>query len=228
MSTTATNSAPEAAGHVPAPRPLVRQPVVRRRRSSWIALGVALIAVSGAGGGWLWLATSDREAVVAVARDVPMGAELKAEDLVEARIASDPALKPVPADDLKKMIGKRATVGLEEGSLLTASSVTDDPLVKEGEQLVGVTLSRLPATRLSPGQKVEAVHTPKESAAGGSDGAAGGKTERIQATVIEVGAADNSGDRVVDLAVNSLDGTTLAQWAADDAVTLVLVPASGS
>ncbi|MCX4481779.1 SAF domain-containing protein [Streptomyces cellulosae] len=224
MSTTATNPAPEAAG-VPAPRPLVRQPVVRRRRSSWIALGVALIAVSGAGGGWLWLATSDRESVVAVARDVPMGAELKAEDLVEARIATDPALKPVAADDLKKMIGKRTTVGLEQGSLLTASAVTDDPLVKEGEQLVGVTLSRLPATRLSPGQKVEAVHTPKESAAGGDENS---KTERIQATVIEVGAADNSGDRVVDLAVNSLDGTTLAQWAADDAVTLVLVPASGS
>lgn len=69
------------------------------------------------------------------------------------------------------------------------------------------------------------MHTPKESAAGGDENS---KTERIQATVIEVGAADNSGDRVVDLAVNSLDGTTLAQWAADDAVTLVLVPASGS
>ncbi|MDH6522408.1 SAF domain-containing protein [Streptomyces sp. SAI-090] len=226
MSTTATNPAQDAAG-VPAPRPLVRQPVVRRRRSSWIALGVALIAVSGAGGGWLWLATSDREAVVAVARDVPMGAELKAEDLVEARIATDPALKPVPADDLKKLIGKRTTVGLEEGSLLTASSVTDDPLVKVGEQLVGVTLSRLPATRLDPGQKVEAVHTPKESAAASGDDA-DSKAERLQATVIQVSAADNSGDRVVDLAVNSIDGTTLAQWAADDAVTLVIVPDAGS
>ncbi|MPY58623.1 SAF domain-containing protein [Streptomyces spongiae] len=226
MSTTATNPAQDAAG-VPAPRPLVRQPVVRRRRSSWIALGVALIAVSGAGGGWLWLATSDREAVVAVARDVPMGAELKAEDLVEARIATDPALDPVPADDLKKLIGKRTTVGLQQGSLLTASSVTDDPLLKEGEQLVGVTLSRLPATRLDPGQKVKAVHTPKDSAAGSSDDE-DSKAERLQATVIEVSAADNSGDRVVDLAVNSIDGTTLAQWAADDAVTLVIVPESGS
>lgn len=224
MSTTATNPTQDAG--VPAPRPLVRQPVVRRRRSSWIALGVALIAVSGAGGGWLWLATSDREAVVAVARDVPMGAELKAEDLVEARIATDPALDPVPADDLKKLVGKRTTVGLEKGSLLTASSVTDDPLVKEGEQLVGVTLSRLPATRLDPGQKVEAVHTPKESAASSDD--EDSKAERLQATVIQVSAADNSGDRVVDLAVNSIDGTTLAQWAADDAVTLVIVPDAGS
>lgn len=225
MSTTATNQAPGTG--VPAPRPMVRQPVVRRRRPSWIALAVTLIAVSGAGGGWLWQATSDREAVVAVARDVPMGAELKAEDLVEARIATDPALKTVPANDMKKLIGKRATVGLEQGSLLTASSVTDDPLVKEGQQLVGVTLSRLPATRLDPGQQVEAVHTPKESAATTSDDG-DSKAERLQATVIEVGPADNSGDRVVDLAVNSLDGTTLAQWSADDAVTLVIVPASGS
>ncbi|ATM24688.1 hypothetical protein SMD44_p10189 (plasmid) [Streptomyces alboflavus] len=221
MSTPTSPSAPATAP--PTPQPLVRQPVVRRRRPSWIALGVAVVCVAGGAGGWLYTVTSHREPVVAVARDVPMGAELKAEDLIEAQIATDPALKPVPARDLKKMIGKRATTGLSRGSLLTGASVTDEPLVKAGEQLVGVSLSptRLLATRLSPGQKVKALHTPKESATGKDDKTAG---QAVQATVIEVGGASNSGDRVVDLAVSQLDGTRLATWAASGEVSLVIVP----
>ncbi|MFM9462794.1 SAF domain-containing protein [Streptomyces scabiei] len=227
MSTAPSPSAPDTAHPAPAPQPLVRQPVVRRRRSSWIALGTAVICVCGAAGGWLYTVTSHREPVIAVARDVPMGAELKAEDLIEAQIATDPALKPVPAGDLKKLIGKRTTVGLSRGSLLTPSSVTDEPLVKAGEQLVGVSLTpaRLPATRLSPGQKVKVIHTPKESVTGSSDDNTAGQT--LQATVIEVGGPDNSGDRVVDLAVSQLDGTRLATWAASGDVSLVIVPVEG-
>ncbi|MCX4682252.1 SAF domain-containing protein [Streptomyces sp. NBC_01433] len=228
MSTAPSPSAPDTTRPAPAPQPLVRQPVVRRRRSSWIALGVAVICVCGGAGGWLYTVTSHREPVVAVARDVPMGAELKAEDLIEAQIATDPALKPVPAADLNKLIGKRTTVGLSRGSLMTRSSVTDEPLVKAGEQLVGVSLasSRLPATRLTPGQTVKVIHTPKESATGaaGDDKTAG---QTLQATVIEVGSADNSGDRVVDLAVSALDGIRLATWAASGEVSLVIVPVEG-
>ncbi|MFC7992107.1 SAF domain-containing protein [Streptomyces pilosus] len=228
MSTTAKPSAPDTAPPAPAPQSLVRQPVVRRRRSSWIALGVAVICISGAAGGWLYTETSHREPVVAVARDVPMGAELKAEDLVEAQIATDPALTPVPARDLNKLIGKRTTVGLARGSLLTRSSVTDEPLVKAGEQLVGVSLtpSRLLATRLSPGQKVKVIHTPKDSATGAADDDKE-TGQSLQATVIEVGRPDNSGARVVDLAVTQLDGTRLAIWAAAGEVTLSIVPAEG-
>jgi Flp pilus assembly protein CpaB len=225
---TATSPSPDTTHPAPAPQPLVRQPVVRRRRSSWIALGVAVICVSGGAGGWLYTVTSHREPVVAVARDVPMGAELKAEDLIEAQIATDPAIRPVPAADLKKLIGKRTTVGLSRGSLLTGSSVTDEPLVKAGEQLVGVSLapSRLPATRLTPGQKVRVIHTPKESATG-AEGDDKGAGQTLQATVIEVGGADNSGARVVDLAVTQLDGTRLATWAASGEVSLVIVPTEG-
>ncbi|MFZ3491877.1 SAF domain-containing protein [Streptomyces sp. 5.8] len=223
--TTTSPSPPDIAHPAPTPQPLVRQPVVRRRRSSWIALGTAVICVCGAAGGWLYTVTSHREPVIAVARDVPMGAELKAEDLIEAQIATDPALTPVPAGDLKKLIGKRTVVGLSRGSLLTASSVTDKPLVKAGEQLVGVSLSsaRLPATRLNPGQKVKVIHTPKGTAAGPSGDNTAGET--LQATVIEVGSPGNSGDRVVDLAVTQLNGTQLATWAAAGDVSLVIVPA---
>lgn len=68
------------------------------------------------------------------------------------------------------------------------------------------------------------IHTPKESATGSDDNTAG---QTLQATVIEVGGPDNSGDRVVDLAVTQLDGTRLATWAASGDVSLVIVPAEG-
>ncbi|MFD3664598.1 SAF domain-containing protein [Streptomyces sp. NPDC058659] len=229
MSTT-TGPAPETTDQqTPAPKSIVRQPVVRRRRPGFIAMAVALIAVGVGANAWLYMSTGNREPVVAIAHDVPMGAQLTADDLVEARIATDPVLTPVPASQLKKMIGKRTTVGLTKGSLLTTQSVTDQPLIKQGQSLVGVSLSpaQIPASQLSPGQKVNVIHTPKNNAVA-ADGAAGGnKNTTVQAVVIEVGKADNSGDRVVDLAANTLDGATLAQWSANGEASLVVVP-SGS
>ncbi|GAA2970144.1 SAF domain-containing protein [Streptomyces sp. NPDC056069] len=229
MSTT-TGPAPETTDQqTPAPKSIVRQPVVRRRRPGFIAMAVALIAVGVGANAWLYMSTGNREPVVAIAHDVPMGAQLTADDLVEARIATDPVLTPVPASQLKKMIGKRTTVGLTKGSLLTTQSVTDQPLIKQGQSLVGVSLSpaQIPASQLSPGQKVNVIHTPKNNAAA-TDGASGSnKNTTVQAVVIEVGKADNSGDRVVDLAANTLDGATLAQWSANGEASLVVVP-SGS
>ncbi|MQS17283.1 flagellar biosynthesis protein FlgA [Streptomyces kaniharaensis] len=230
MSTT-TGPAPETTDQqTPAPKSIVRQPVVRRRRPGFIAMAVALIAVGVGANAWLYMSTGNREPVVAIAHDVPMGAQLTADDLVEARIATDPVLTPVPASQLKKMIGKRTTVGLTKGSLLTTQSVTDQPLIKQGQSLVGVSLSpaQIPASQLSPGQKVNVIHTPKNNAAAATDGASGSnKNTTVQAVVIEVGKADNSGDRVVDLAANTLDGATLAQWSANGEASLVVVP-SGS
>ncbi|MFI6112766.1 SAF domain-containing protein [Kitasatospora sp. NPDC051164] len=229
MSTT-TGPAPETTDQqTPAPNSIVRQPVVRRRRPGFIAMAVALIAVGVGANAWLYMSTGNREPVVAVAHDVPMGAQLTADDLVEARIATDPVLAPVPASQLKKMIGKRTTVGLTKGSLLTTLSVTDQPLIKQGQSLVGVSLSpaQIPASQLSPGQKVNVIHTPKNNGAAADSAAGGSKTTTVQAVVIEVGKADNSGDRVVDLAANTLDGATLAQWSANGEASLVVVP-SGS
>jgi len=227
---TITGPTPETTDQqTPAPKSIVRQPVVRRRRPGFIAMAVALVAVGVGANAWLYMSTGNREPVVAVAHDVPMGAQLTSDDLVEARIATDPVLTPVPASQLKKMIGKRTTVGLTKGSLLTSQSVTDQPLIKQGQSLVGVSLSpaQIPASQLSPGQKVNVIHTPKNNAAAGDGASGGSKTTTVQAVVIEVGKADNSGDRVVDLAANTLDGATLAQWSANGEASLVVVP-SGS
>ncbi|MEV4617033.1 SAF domain-containing protein [Kitasatospora sp. NPDC049258] len=193
-----------------------------------IAASVALIAVGSLSGAYLYVATGHRTGVLAMARDVPPGATITAEDLIEAKISSDPALKPIPAEDLKKVVGKRAVSALPAGSLLTERSITSAAVVGPGQQLVAVSLDkdRVPATALTPGQKVQLVHTPKDSAGAAGQGGAAAEPN-VAASVVRVGKAASSGDVVVDVAVASTSGTTVARWAARGEVSFLVLPEGG-
>ncbi|MEW1913819.1 SAF domain-containing protein [Kitasatospora sp. NPDC085895] len=189
---------------------------------------MALIAVGSLSGAYLYVATGQRAGVLALARDVAPGSEITAADLVEARIASDPVLKSIPAQDAKKVIGKRAVSALPAGSLLTEKSLTSGPLVAAGQQLVPVPLAqdRIPASALTTGQKVQLVHAAKDLAAS-AQGTPAAQEANISATVVRVGKPSNSGDVVVDVAVASGSGSTLARWAARGEVSFLLLPAEG-
>ncbi|MGW7063537.1 SAF domain-containing protein [Streptomyces sp. NPDC054904] len=212
-----------------APR-VVRQ---RRRRPGLIALSVALIAAGGLSGALLFTASGQRSGVLVVARDVPMGTAITAADLAPASLALDPAVKAVPVTKKDGIVGQRAAVALKAGSLLTPGQVTSTSLVKAGEQLVGVALkpSQLPASQLSPGQKVLIVSTPdpaQAAANGGKPGEPAGAPRVLAATVVAVGvAAPATGVVVVDVAVPASDGPTLAARVATGAVALIIAPQEG-
>ncbi|MDH6115648.1 hypothetical protein P3T36_007265 [Kitasatospora sp. MAP12-15] len=190
-----------------------------------IAASIALIAVGSLAGAYQYVATGQRIGVLAVARDVPAGATITADDLVEARIASDPLLKPVPSQDLAKVIGKRAVTSLPAGTLLSEQAVTSSPLMTSGQQLASIALApaQFPATPFTPGQRLQLVHTPKD----GSTGTAQAPEAPMAAGVVRVGKPDNAGDIVVDVAVTAMDGPTLARWAARGEVAFLQLPAGG-
>ncbi len=240
MSTSTQPSAPRTARPGPAGPPaapaaaprVVRQ---RRRRPGLIALSVALIAAGGLSGALLFTASGQRSSVLVVARDVPVGNAITEADLASASLALDPAVKAVPAAKKAGMVGQRAAVALKSGSLLSPGQVTSASLVKAGEQLVGVALkpSQLPASRLSPGQKVLIVSTPDPAQAGAAAGA--GKPadspapQTLAATVVAVGvAAPATGVVVVDVAVPATSGPTLAARVATGAVALIVAAQDGS
>ena len=75
-------------------------------------MAVALIAAGGLGGAALYTSSGQRIAVLALARDVPAGQVLTADDLVVAHIAGDPVLRPLDARDRTRTIGLRATADL--------------------------------------------------------------------------------------------------------------------
>jgi len=230
-------SVPGYAVQVPGPGGPAAQPVAaprmvkqRRRRPGLIALSVALIAVGGLSGAVLYTASGQRTAVVVVARDVPVGSQITKDDLGQASIALDPAVKSVKAAKAASLVGQRAAVDLRAGSLLAPSQVTKESLVGPDEQLVGVSLkpSQLPATPLKPGQKVLVVSTPDPDAASTST-TSDSTPKTLQATVVAVGKpATSTGNVVIDVAVPATDGPALASRVATGDVALIVASRDGS
>ena len=175
----------------------------------------------------------DRLDVLAVARTVPVGQAITADDLAVARVAADPALQPLPVGQRDQVVGQVAAVELRPGSLLTAGEVTDVAVPGAGQQVVGVAAGsgQLPARGLRPGDRVLLVPVPGDSAGaagGGSEPVADGPAgEPIPAQVVQVGPADPNGRSIVDVLVGSHVGPRVAALASTGRVALILVPAGG-
>ncbi|MFD0350114.1 SAF domain-containing protein [Kitasatospora aburaviensis] len=178
-------------------------------------MAVALIAAGGLGGAVLYNSTGQRVAVLALAHDVPYGQVLTDADLVVARIATDPALKPLDAADRDKAVGMRAATDLKRGEMLTKAHLAQSLSVQPGQLIVGVSAKRtqLPATRLQPGVAIVVVYTPDT-----------GRPESLPAVVITVGRVDTDGSQVIDVAVPSGDAAKLAAWVASQRIQVVLAP----
>ena len=206
--------------------------VRRRRRPGLWAGGAALLAVGAFGAAALVGRAADRVPVLAVARTVHIGQTVSDGDLVVARVAVDPALRPVPAGERERVVGRVAAVELRPGSLLTADEVTDAAVPGAGEQLVGLLVKpgQLPARGLVPGARVLVVATPGEQSGGAApsspaDGGVG--PVGVPARVVEVGSADADGAVTVDVAVSERTGPVLAAWGSTGRVALILLPAGG-
>ncbi|MGW1172619.1 SAF domain-containing protein [Kitasatospora sp. NPDC002543] len=191
----------------------------RRRRPAVLAMAVALIAAGGLGGAVLYNSTGQRVAVLALARDVPWGQVITEDDLVIARIAGDPALHPVSAQDRARAVGMRAATDLKRGAMLTGSDLAQGLSVQPGQIVVGVSAKRsqLPASRLQPGVQLVIVFTPDN-----------GRADSLPATVITVGRVDTDGSQVIDVAVGTADGPRLAQWVASGRIQVLLAPRGGA
>lgn len=229
---------------VPSPVPAADQAAPAPGRAVRPASGVRLAAGPPAGGRrWVAVAvcavvavlaalaavavvqqTGERSPVLALARDVPMGQQITEQDLVIAQAAADPALAPVAASDLDRVVGLYAATRLHAGSLLTGAMLAEDNRLDAGQRLIGVELrkSRMPLDVLQAGDRVLVVHT---NAQADEDGDGGGSSRsEVEATVRAIGEPDTSGARMVNLAVAAGDAAALAAWAAAGDVMLVLEP----
>lgn len=204
-------------------------PVKRERRWSVVALCVVLAVVAGLGAAAAVSSASDRTKVLAVARDVPAGQALSEADLTVAEVSADAALSPVPGSQKSRIVGKRTAVDLRKGGLLTTSQLTAGSGLGDDRQQVGVQVKRgqAPAGTLMSGDKVLAVLTPASGDSGsGSSSKSGGPPPTISASVVSVSRPDATGTVVVNLAVETTDGPTLATRAAAGRIALVREPRS--
>ncbi|GLX04772.1 hypothetical protein Misp03_16990 [Microbispora sp. NBRC 16548] len=147
-----------------------------------------------------------------VARDVPIGQVINADDLASVQISADPRIATVPAERLASTVGRVAAADLAAGTLLAETQTTDAMTPGPGQQLVPLALKpgQLPARGLRAGDRVlvaaELTDPGQETRA---------VVKGLPAVVDRVGEADPDGVRVVDLLVGLVAGSSRVRpWAA--------------
>jgi hypothetical protein len=179
------------------------------------------MAVGGLLSGFAFLAVTRTQDCLAVARRVPAGGTITAADIRTVQITVSPPLAPIRAKNIRDAVGKRAATTLVPGTLLTAAHVTDEALVRPDQRQVGVGVppDRMPARTLHPGDQIQLVSTPPESATEPATPAL-----RFDATVVDVSGRGGAGVEgwVVHVAVAERDATAVVTLAAQDRLTVVL------
>ncbi|GAB2863813.1 SAF domain-containing protein [Nocardioides pacificus] len=196
------------------------RPRPKQRRRPWVfALCAALVAAGGLGTAFAFTSVNDTQEVLVVSRDIKRGETIEAGDLSVARLSVDPVLSPVAGNQKPDLEGSRAAVDLWAGALLTADSVTDTVVPREGESLVGVSLSpaQMPSEPLYSGDAVRIVTTPGDQGEVNNE-----EPATIEALVVGVSRVQETGETVVDVSVPAGDAADLAARAATRRVALVL------
>lgn len=217
MTATATRNNSPVDAPVSPPK-VVRQ---RRTRPGLLGLAVLLIALGGLGAAFAVTSVKSTGSYLAVARPVPVGAQVTADDLTTVQVAGGQGLDPVPADRIDTVVGQRAAVALTPGTLLSLAQVTSQPLLGPGQQQIalGLEVSRVPARQLHPGDKVLLVGTPAR------DDDEPDAITRYEALVIDSTAPDK-GNAVLYLAVDARDAATVVLLAAAERIAVVLTGAA--
>jgi hypothetical protein len=199
-------------------------PAKRRQRSLPLA-AVAVACMVGAIVAFvgIQLASSNRHPVLTVAHQVPAGATITASDLTVAEVASDPALKPIPLAAKSSVIGQRASVTLEPGTLLTAASIGNTSVVGNGQALVGIAVApgAAPLDALAAGERVLVV-----SVAKADDTSAGSPDVLATGQIVRVDQSDSTGTASlsVSVAVPAAKAPAVAAASVAQRAALVVLP----
>jgi hypothetical protein len=240
VSITAPSAPTQAPGRTaPASSDAPRLTWERRRQLPWVAAGVVLIVGSALLFAAVSLRTTTARAVLVAAGALPAGHVLTAADLQTVSLAGT-QIASVPAGTEAAVLGRALTVPLLPGSLLTPADIGSAAGVTAGQAVVAVALKpgQYPPM-LSPGDQVQLINTAAAAASSaGSDTGANAAANpgssadglasagAISATVISLDATpDGSADTAVaSLQVTGSQAATVAGWAAQGQVALVLLP----
>ncbi|MEU7314898.1 SAF domain-containing protein [Streptomyces sp. NPDC007083] len=131
---------------------------------SWVWGGASAVLVSAVGFTWIVSAVGERADVLVLARDVPAGKVLTAQDLRTVQVAADSGV--IPVERRGEALGRQARVPLVAGSLLSPGMVghsADFP--PKGSSQVTLALEAAAApSNLARGDRVAILPGPEDEA----------------------------------------------------------------
>ena len=200
------------------------------RKYGQMLLSLAVVIAAVVAGGWLYANKGGVQEVLVVAEPIPAGQPITESDV---RTSTRPLLVArsvsgvegaIPVSEVDSVFGKRTTVSLLPGQVLTQESLTSELLPQDGQRLIAVSIpaGRVPET-LEPGSVVDAVAVPQEGQSG--DAAARDDPQVISAgsTVYSAKTAQD-GSVVVTLLIAESDARPVAAYGAVGQLTLLQAP----
>jgi hypothetical protein len=202
----------------------------RQRRWSLALVGVLLILGSALVFLLLFLNAGDRLPVLSVARNVPAGQVISADDLAVVRVGADAGVETISESERRNVIGQTAAVDLLPGTLLVAAQLGEPVALADGEAIVGVDLvgGEQAVPDLQEGDEVLVVLTTLTQAGATEDDTAAGSDlgeviTRARVSVV-TGSEDDPDRVVVSLIVPEASAGQIAGANAANRIALVLVP----
>lgn len=200
------------------------------RKYGQMLISVLVVLAAVVAGGWLYVNKGAAHEVLVVDQPIPAGHQITEDDV---RTSTDPVLvsrsvsgvdDAILVSDVDSVYGKRTTVALVPGQVLTDDALTSELLPEEGDRLIAVNLpaGRIPST-LAPGSVVDAVAVPQE-------GQGGDKKALDDPVVVAAGATVHSstqaqdGSYVVTLLISETDARTVAAYGSAGQLTLLQAP----
>jgi hypothetical protein len=197
----------------------------RRRRPGMIALAVALIGVGVLGGAAVYTATNHRVSVLVVIGNVQPGSVISARDVGTASVSTGPGVQVISATQEQQVVGQIAGTALHPGMLLTVTEITKLQPPAHGQVLVPLPMrpAMLPASGLTPGDRVLIVPTPGTQGQAGGSGGAPSLPAPVAGVIAAVSQGANAdGYQVVDVVVSSSAGPLVAEQASTGQIALII------
>ena len=113
---------------------------ISSRARGRLAHGALIVAVGVLVNLAVYRGVNDRSPVLQLARDVPAGQQITADDFRTVDIGSDGSFRAVPSGDLNAIVGSYAKVRLIAGALLAREALQAGPLVATGASVVAMTV----------------------------------------------------------------------------------------
>ena len=214
-------------------RPRLEPPKDARRRPLRALVMVMVAALCAAGFAALLAAAGDRQAVLAMARTVPAGRVITADDLRVVEVSADKALRTLPAGQRDEVVGRSAISTLVAGTLLTNAQLAERVGPAVGESVVGLRLkgTRVPPASMGPGDRVQIIQTASPTEADVSvteEGQLLLGSVLTEGRVLSVERTREASDTVeLSVAMQAVDAPAVAGAAAADRVTVVLIGVAG-